>query len=482
MSADEAGRKNRTLLLAGIALLAACEIDNTLAGQDKTSNQGEDTAEEDGEPPAPPDEPDIPELEGCYELFHSETIENSPDLYTYKGSHEGPFCAISTKTPDEDFFFDFNDFEITEFMIVGEDISVAPEPFIIRVVGRNRNPFDGSYPDWGNNYSNWLMVDTTPAFSGANWTITAVGDAEIGDMSGQECWPECDWSQVTVEIYDSATAAAGACDSEYGIKMHFCPTFGSPAAARQSRRTRCQPGSGRFRLVPIAALNRDHDNEVSYRMQPVLLEGTGQLTSTAWFSRIKLTYPLDQSVRVMGREAAGPFFDELDRFSATTFPHAIVDSGGIHLTEGAITGSTPFLVEHFPILAAPDFTFEADWACADDEFSDVATDDEPNYSFSIADLDCLADWPQRVSISPAPPGSGGRMRVELEGLPEGRTWISTTPGTQGDQFTIERRGMRVSGAVLTNPAGEPISVRLDEASYQGVPLCLPSTLPLERGQ
>ena len=53
---------------------------------------------------APPAEPDIPELEGRYEFFHSETIENSPDLYTYKGSHEGAFCAISTKTLYEGFF------------------------------------------------------------------------------------------------------------------------------------------------------------------------------------------------------------------------------------------------------------------------------------------------------------------------------------------------------------------------------------------
>ena len=296
-------------------------------------------------------------------------------------------------------------------------------------------------------------------------------------MSGQECWPECDWSQVTVEIYDSATAAAGECLTTYGLDMYFCPKFRNAYTALTASRTRCETGAGRFRLIPTAALNRDGDDRVSFRMQPVLVEGSGQLTDSAWFTRIALTHPLDQAVRAMGPGVAVGFFDEHDAFAAGALPHVVVDSVGANLTVGMLAGSAPFLVEQFSASAAPDFTFDAEWTCSDAD-TETAPDEQPTYSFAIADLDCLVDWPQRVAVRLPPAGVAGRMRIELDGLPAGRTWVPTTPTQEGDAFTVDRRGFRVSGAILQEGLAGAPSVRIDEVSYRGIPVCTPATLRL----
>lgn len=454
--------------------LFGCDLEYGLAGSGDKRSAGEDTAEDEPGVPTPPDD-DPGGRDGCWPILHGETIVNIPDYSPVDGSLPGTFCALSTGTLAEGFEFDFSYHSISSATVAGYQISAAPERFVSRLVGINRAVNGGHYPDFGNNYSSLLAVDSVPTKSGASWTITADTSAELADFAGGECYPECDWNQVTLEIYDEATAVSGTCLEMYGIDMDFCPEFASASAARLAGAERCQPGIGRFQLLPVAMFDRNGDGRAGMVLQPVQLEGTGRLTAAAWFDSVLVSGDRGYDLTILEAGFSHPYFDSSDQILPTAGRALSPGRSRQSLVPGVVGGDAPFLLEHVSVSETPNLQFEAAWSCGAE--TESGTDaGGVGFSFALAEFDCVAKLPQRLTVRPGPPGTGMPLGLELAGLPDGRFQVPTTPSVRGDEFTIERRGLIVTGVLSGSTSNRWLSV--DSVTYAGVPVCGASSVSL----
>ena len=140
-------------------------------------------------------------------------------------------------------------------------------------------------------------------------------------------------------------------------------------------------------------------------------------------------------------------------------------------TEGFVPGS-PFLVERLERGSLLDEEVEMTWTC-DGEVAVDQLDLAQGYSFSLAELGCAIDWPQRLTVRPSGTDLRRLVTVELYGIPSTAVTVPLRDSFDGEQFKFAQRGLVVEGALLG--AGDALTVRLDGVKFAGLPICIPFT-------
>lgn len=269
----------------------------------------------------------------------------------------------------------------------------------------------------------------------------------------------------------------------------------------------CQPGRGTFMLLPIHISDRNRDGVTTGIMRALQVSGTGTLTDDAWITQIGggIGGSSVFGVRSGNRVALGAT-DELLNAEST----GILVSGQIaEVPSGVLGGGTPFVGTLHSGTSMPQGLLEMGWTCpeaptksdletpsssasasAPDSIASTAKLDQNlaapalsaanEFEFSLGDLGCPVDWPQKFTARLLDTEKGRpRLTVGLLGSPSAQGVVRLHRGsTRPDyRFTFESRGLTIQGEVMVSD-GTTAMVRLDEVEYAGVNLCSPGIYPL----
>lgn len=357
---------------------------------------------------------------------------------------------------------------ITSFEIYGTTTSPTP-PDYVRLIA----PLGGAsftYPS-SQNYRSENTISATE--SGGDWSVDS---NLLGNVNS--CFPDCNFGPFVVEIQDSVRTAANEC-TDYVPRMEVCINYTEVSAARSEPvESSCSAGSGRFRLIPRRAINKDGDSNYSLILTPIQVTGTGRLTGAAWITDLDIVQDQGKTLRIIQPNVTFRF-NETDHL-VDKDENSIVLSATNDWTEGAISGGAPIIGEEFPGTTTVNFIADMEWTCGT---VPVQGERHPSQGYVIdpADLDCIGSWKQQFTVRPVPYLAPTKLVLERYGHVEDRESIPLTSGVLGYSFDYTRGDFHVSGRLATYDA-EGATLVIDDASVDEVSLCDPGTysLPVEQ--
>lgn len=351
-----------------------------------------------------------------------------------------------------------------------------------------------------------------------NWSVAVLrsdgrlgeGVDELDDICGTAWSPYVAIldEEVTTDPFDPADCIARYSD------IYFCPDFqdepctedksadlasskgaatrsgarvgrSEPAAAAKhvdkggdgplGRPTRCAAGSGTFALAPHGTPGRPG----LAAHWPVEIAGTGTLTDDAWVSSIDVGAHGSLSLaRPQWRPgvAAGETPGKADV--------AVVLDARTEFEPGRLSGALTFLADE----ASPS-TVEISWTCPT---GSTRPPSAWSYTFTLDDVGCPVDWPQRFTLQLDPVGSrlvqSSRLTEPERGFVHLRRYgsavsrrVDLTPSRDapGHDFRVRVGALLVEGKLM---AFDPdrVLVKTREVSWRGLPICSPGSFELMR--
>lgn len=250
---------------------------------------------------------------------------------------------------------------------------------------------------------------------------------------------------------------------------------GSTASPSASKSTRCVAGGGTFQLVPSIVQQRNNYGDNVATLWPLQVAGTGTLTDDASVTSIHFDSTLtlgllDSDKPVVDRRNAFPALHDTQHLSGT-------DS----FKAGEISGNIQFIATDFSKGTLHDAMVDMVWSCPGSTKSQAPLD--TNYSFSLAQVGCPVEWPQRFTLEVNPVGSrlvnsdlrsaGGFIQINRYGSMLQRTIkVTQSKDFPGYDFRIRTQGLRVKGTLVSFNSDSAM-LRTTEVSWHGLPLCMP---------
>ena len=250
------------------------------------------------------------------------------------------------------------------------------------------------------------------------------------------------------------------CNRYDPVEIHL--TLASSGARRRvDEATTCAPGSGRFRFLPAKSWDRDEDGLIGAELVPVRMSGTGELTSAAWITSVKVVEGAHLAPRIIKvDEDFAP--DAADRLVDAEAVSIRASAAG-RVAEGVLSGYAPFVVEGVDRADLGELVVDLGWTCG--EGGAPAADRGDGTVLDLAAAGCGVD--QRLVLRPA----ADHLRVELYGDPNHVMKVPATRIGGALVFDHERDRLSLAGALSpTSPTGGAV-LRLDRATWLGLPLC-----------
>lgn len=393
--------------------------------------------------------------------------------------------------------------------------------------------------EWDESESDFLSGDNLEE---ATWSFSSdvcgSGGSGPSDEICREGMPttmECEPSDAAQGGADTGAAEGSAATNDARPQPIL---LGSPfIGPGQGRSEMCVAGGGEFLLVPARSLDRNGDGKRLVVSRPVQVSGTGRFTADSRVTR--LWSQSSGSADILALRSRQParvgWEDSVLDPGRVTIPVATLPT---LLAEGAVGGTTQFLSSFEEDVHATDWwlgvggwdwrpsttghfrapstggggplrtagrMIDMEWACPEPDSLGSPASQRPHfqlapgsadvdglsealapgevYEFSLDDVGCPADWPQRFTLRlgmdikdrPA-------LSLALYGNPSARKTVALHGGDGlGYSFTYAASGLVLAGRVLGADAAVA-AVQLDEVSYAGVPMCAPGVYVIKRVQ
>ncbi len=244
------------------------------------------------------------------------------------------------------------------------------------------------------------------------------------------------------------------------------PAGGRSVDTPGSRGDGCVPGDGEFALLPGSARDLRRAATQAVPLVPVRVAGVGELTASSRIGRVSLVDGPGNALVVRSFGPAGPG-SEADAWElreelvvgAATF------AGGF---PGDAWFSVPGGVGWYHAFPRVRMT----WTCG------AASNDGVGPGEFVVDpraLGCWYDLPQRFSLRPhRDPHRGDVLELSLFGRPAP---VERIPVASDGTVHFVSGGFSLAGARLAM-SDDTLTLRIDEVSYRGVPLCSPGVVSL----
>lgn len=264
------------------------------------------------------------------------------------------------------------------------------------------------------------------------WEEDALGSHEFSVTHGSDCEPDCQWS------------GTGARYSDFRFIPLATSEARSDAEGSDDSGSKCLPGRGMFELSP---LRLDGGRRGAARV--VQVSGTGRFTADAWIS--------DARVASGGTVLTHRHSGEVVK----------ITSDVQILGEGQLDGRALYTPS-----GPGRSTLDLGWGCRK---SAAPPRGDASYSFTLSDIGCAVDFPQRLTARPQY-GRRPTLTVELYGQPEISRSVNLRPasGGPGRIFRYQGQGAVVRGTVI-GADDDLLVVDLREASWHGLPMCVAGT-------
>lgn len=238
----------------------------------------------------------------------------------------------------------------------------------------------------------------------------------------------------------------------------------------------CRPGSGRFSLLPLGPVHDGH-REASAILMPVQVSGTGSMTGEAWITRVGVVDNHGALLSV----AESPRLVSTDGSSRMLRPVTLALPPApetLSLAPGLVGGDTRFIVEGSTRTSLMSYEVDLEWTC--EAAPGVGSVPRPaGFSISLAELGCVGDWPQRLTLRPSGRDGLGALQVEPYGMNSPGVHVKLWDlAPRQRSFAIQERGLSVSGRLLFSDEGLGPLLALDEANISGIPVCDPGLYEL----
>lgn len=229
----------------------------------------------------------------------------------------------------------------------------------------------------------------------------------------------------------------------------------------------CEPGTGRFVLLPLHAFDRDVDGSRAEVLRAVQVSGTGTVTARADVTNVTPVGTMPASLRV-ARRAQSFRFDTADALANADQVSAVV-SGSTGFSAGQVAGNAPFILGEVSEAAAWGNQVDMTWTCG----TSGPTRTRPQgYQLRLSDLGCGAA--QKLTVRPVL--TQGPRRLEWEFYGDLGYREITLLGTN-DTFAFSRDSFHVAGRWL-GVSGQQAQLQLDAAAVAGVDYCTTGTYTL----
>jgi hypothetical protein len=449
----------RSHLLPMVILLGACKSEYDVNSIEDGVDDPEDT-DTGGDTDVEPD--DEPAPEPC------DYVLDQLGEYTFDWDGSVTSWCQAVNDPVIDSFVRPHDFYVGTFQIVGngniEESGVDTE-YDVRLTQVQWNSSGWSYTD--SLHSDSVQASQVGA---GDWTAS-------GGTTGEEavCTPDCDYSFV-VEIRDEYTAADNECAVRYPPDVEVCVDwFNASSRRRVQSDTSCSDGSGRFRLVPAWARNRDLDGNKSVVWRPIMISGTGTMTAAAWIT--SATPVVDQGLDLRIIKSGQDFaFDTNDQLLDPVAMSVLLPGNGASFQPGVLGGLAPFVITEAPSSTSADLQVDLSWTCA--AAGQDAVTPPQGYVFYLPDIGCNLPIPQKFVIRPvtSDPTARDHMTVEYYGLDADRVYLPLTASQAGGyRFRIDRHGLEVKGRLVSASVQNGAVLDIDSVSITGTSMCTPGT-------
>lgn len=413
----------------------------------------------------------------------------SSDCYVQGVAHQENIWDLDTGTPyyDPDFetcesqkarvtTLNYPGAQITGVSIYGYDDVVPPgdvNPFVLmHDVGGGLST--EVYPDFA------IRLDAKTVTEGIikggwDWYVAWVDG--VDDLhTWNECYPNCEWATVGVEIIDPGSASAATCDTDYdsdgdyttsGTGMETCLQFAYDTDEGTDGDTEgCVAGSGRFALVPTYFQDWNNDGITAAQFRPMQETGRYGLTSGAKVTSIKILDTHGSAVRVVHKDQTYDF-DSDDNLVLPSRGNTLLTGGrATRFTRSQLRGDVQFVSQNASIDG-----MEADiaWSCP------LASSATPppeetlptGYVLSLKDLGCEG-LNQKVVVRPILDGTQGRVRVELYGQPRYYV-IADLHYNERWYFDYQLKHFDVAGSFIVE--GSNLEADIDTLTYRGKGVC-----------
>ncbi len=280
-----------------------------------------------------------------------------------------------------------------------------------------------------------------------------------------------------------------------------------PGASGQLTAAACSPGHGEFVLVPIREYDRNGDGERLSLSRPLQVEGTGRLTPDAWITHARVTWPRFEggsSVYALrpGHQPQVLPSDRLDDLASAT---VAIGNAVVEPQPGVLGGGSDFAQLAAQSELVPTI-IDLGWECSragalpgGPTYHDggairrdapkphagarkAVTLPTAEYSFTLGEVGCDVEWPQRFSLRARVESTVATFSVGLLGdsrdVRRGRSF----PGEGGDalEVSFKARGLRVVARVLG--LDDDMAVfRVKRTTFRGREVCRPGVYYL-RGE
>jgi hypothetical protein len=302
------------------------------------------------------------------------------------------------------------------------------------------------------------------------WFVSGAHDDDT-DWVGAEKWTEgegeCgDEKSAAAARNEEAADTGGSDGGEHRAEARKQGWGGAPVNERvpwwTSERARsggdaCRPGSGVFHTAPMRVVENRQSGLSAIGLVPLQTDGTGNLTATA---------------RVTSwRQLSGPTVATAPRelFDAAFGAKAARAFLGLQPAPRAMAGDLWFGMQGVSRAEPLDASLEISWDCPGTPIVSVQPS-VPSYGFSLAELGCAVEWPQRFALSRRGTAGRGRLRVQLDGrsasLDIGDADVARLP----NEIKFQRGELVISGVVVGEDE-TAATVRLEEATWRGWPIC-----------
>ncbi len=331
----------------------------------------------------------------------------------------------------------------------------------------------------------------TPDPDGAAWYASSYetsGGAVDPDSEDMSTFDDCAPGAAGAD----ACTASNACDGTYNALVsrppdsNICGDYGdltlklqtflvegrsADGGGRYAKDAECVSGSGRFHLAPFWKYDRNNDGLYSAVFLPLQMSGTGVMTNQASVTAASWVSGTPGKTLRMVRRDRTVSFDLDDALNNPTATGPVI-SGSHSFNTGIYMGNPYFVVEDLDDLEGDDFQVDLSWTCgAGGEPRDLGQ----GWQFRPEDVGCGSSYIQKLTLRYF--DSPNRVEVQQYGNPNYTIVEPTTTTVDGEAFVFERWGLTVD-ATLLSWGPTQATVRLDEVSLLGLPICIAGTYTL----
>lgn len=275
------------------------------------------------------------------------------------------------------------------------------------------------------------------------------------------------------DIYDSALVGIeGGCEELDGhAEIYLAWADGKSTPAGAPPPTDCVSGSGRFKLWPYLMQDFDRDGSSSAVLAPMMVDGTGVMTGRSWISQISvINKPEGSSLRVI-KPLVQFQFDGDDRLSNPAMSGYLLTASH-SFSGGQLVGNPQFVFDEVDPGSLGTVEVDVSWTC---DLAMPVVSAPLAWKLKVADLSCSGLGEQLYSFRYDALHS--RVSFGLYGSPYLQVYADAQSTVDGSAFTFEFNGAVVDGVILSYST-EQATVRLDEVSYMGLPVCATGTYTL----